>query len=222
MRLRTVLLALSCLLSEGAAGADALNFPCHTPDFSGGVFGGPLLLSNGSATNPSWCFAGDDDGTCTGMFRSATNQPSISINGVESYRITATTWSMLNNGAIFRMGAGADVRFRRLSPGVFTTYGSTDTSIGTLLGGGAPVASATSLPAPTGNVFHVTGTTNITSLTATNLVSGACFTMIFDSAVLVSDGNNLKLEGDFQATTDDTLSGCFDGTAFFETSRKVN
>lgn len=79
----------------------------------GGTITGPINLPNGSATAPSWGFASDDDGTGTGFYRSAANQPSITINGVESYRINATTFSMLNNAAVFRMGAAADLLWGR-------------------------------------------------------------------------------------------------------------
>lgn len=190
--------------------------------FNGGTVSDPLLIPSGSATVPGMGFSADADGTGTGIFRSAANQPSITINGAESYRITATTFSMLNNGAIIRAGSAGDLRLRRLSAGVWTQGGSADANIGALLGGGAAVASATALPAPTGNVFHVTGTTVITSITSTNFVTGACFTMIFDGITTLTDGSNLVLAGNFVTTADDTISLCFDGTSFYETARSVN
>lgn len=100
----------------------------------------------------------------------------------------------------------------------------TDNSTGIrgLLGGGAAVASATAMPVPTGRVFHVTGTTTITSITSTNFQSGACVTLIFDGILTFTDGSNLKLAGDFVTTADDTISLCYDGTSWFETSRAVN
>jgi hypothetical protein len=90
------------------------------------------------------------------------------------------------------------------------------------LGGGAAVASASALPVPTGRVFHVTGTTNIDSITSTNFASGTCITMIFDGALTVGDGNNLVLSASFVTTANDTLSLCYDGTNWYETARSVN
>ena len=38
----------------------------------------------------------------------------------------------------------------------------------------------------------------------------------------LTDGSNLKLAGDFVTTADDTWSGCYDGTNWFESGRSVN
>lgn len=89
-------------------------------------------------------------------------------------------------------------------------------------GGGTAVASAAAMPVPTGRVFHVTGTTNITSITATNLQSGVVITLIFDDVLTFTDGNNLKLAGNFVTTADDTITLAFDGTNFYEVCRSVN
>jgi hypothetical protein len=91
-----------------------------------------------------------------------------------------------------------------------------------LIGGGANVSSAAALPLPTGRVFHVTGTTSITSITSTNFASGVCITLIFDNALTFTDGGNLRLAGNFVTTADDTISLCYDGTNWFETGRSVN
>lgn len=91
-----------------------------------------------------------------------------------------------------------------------------------LLGGGTAIASATALPLPTGRVFHVTGTTNISSITSTGFQNGVVITMIFDDALTVVDGSNMKLAGDFTTTADDTLTLTYDGTNWFENSRSIN
>lgn len=88
-------------------------------------------------------------------------------------------------------------------------------------GGGANVASASAI-APTGNVFHVTGTTNITSITSTGIIAGTRITIIFDDILTFTDGNNLKLAGNFVTSADDTISLVFDGTNFYEVGRSVN
>jgi len=117
--------------------------------------------------------------------------------------------------------SGNDIAFGRKSAGVFNvTNGST--GVRGLLGGGADIASATALPLPTGRVFHVTGTTNITSITATNFQSGVVITLIFDGVLTFTDGNNLKLAGNFVTTADDTITLAYDGTNFYEMCRSVN
>lgn len=117
--------------------------------------------------------------------------------------------------------ANPDVAFVRNAAGVIKV---TDGSAGIrgLLGGGTAVASAAALPVPTGRVFHVTGTNNITSITSTNFGAGAVITMIFDDVLTVTDGGNLKLAGDFVTTADDTITLVYDGTDWYETSRSVN
>lgn len=87
---------------------------------------------------------------------------------------------------------------------------------------GSAVASATAMPVPTGRVFHVTGTTSITSVLTTGLAAGAVVTLIFDGVLTFTDGNNLKLAGNFVTTADDTITLAFDGTNFFEVARSVN
>jgi hypothetical protein len=100
--------------------------------------------------------------------------------------------------------------------------GSPTPGVRGLLGGGAAVASAAAMPVPTGGVFHVTGTTNITSITSTNLQAGVTITLIFDDVLTFTDGNNLKLAGNFVTTTDDTITLAYDGSNWFEVCRSVN
>ncbi len=82
-------------------------------------------------------------------------------------------------------------------------------------------ASATAL-APLGRTTHVTGTTAVTSITATNFRANDELRLIFDDALTFTDGNNLKLAGNFSTGADDTISLVFDGTNFYETARSVN
>jgi hypothetical protein len=86
---------------------------------------------------------------------------------------------------------------------------------------GASVASASAI-VPTGNTFHVTGTTAITSITATNVKAGQIITIIFDGALTFTDGNNLKLAGNFTTSADATITLRYDGTNFYEMSRSIN
>lgn len=86
---------------------------------------------------------------------------------------------------------------------------------------GAPVASAAAL-VPSGGVFHVTGTVNITSITSNGTLPGTRITIIFDGVLTFTDGNNLKLAGNFVTTADDTITLVYDGVNWYETSRSVN
>jgi hypothetical protein len=96
------------------------------------------------------------------------------------------------------------------------------TQTGWVQGGvGAAVASAGAIT-PTGNTFHVTGTTNITSITSTGILSGTTITIIFDGVLTFTDGSNLKLAGNFVTTADDTISLRYDGTNWYEIGRSVN
>ena len=89
-------------------------------------------------------------------------------------------------------------------------------------GTGAAVASATALPIPTGSVFHVTGTTTITSVLATNFSAGDVVTLIFDGILTFTDGSNLKIAGNMTTSADDTITLAFDGTNWYEVARSVN
>lgn len=120
------------------------------------------------------------------------------------------------------IGAGTqDTSLHRYSAGVLR-LGDANSAIRGLLGGGSAVASASAMPLPTGNVFHVTGTTNITSITSTNFGAGVVVTLIFDGVLTFTDGNNLKLAGDFVTTADDTITLVYDGTNWYEMCRSVN
>ena len=104
-----------------------------------------------------------------------------------------------------------------------TAHGTISTGLGPVaLNPGAAVASAAALPLPTGNVFHVTGTTNITSITATGFTAGMVITLIFDDVLTFTDGNNLVLAGNFVTTANDAITLAFDGTNFYEMARAVN
>jgi hypothetical protein len=86
---------------------------------------------------------------------------------------------------------------------------------------GADVPSGSSIVL-TGNIVHVTGTTNITSITTTGIESGTEVTLIFDGVLTFTDGGNLVLAGNFVTTAGDSITLVYDGTNFIEKSRSVN
>lgn len=86
----------------------------------------------------------------------------------------------------------------------------------------ATIASAATIAiAPGQRVAVISGTTGITSITATGH-SGAVVVLVFQGALTVTDGSNLKLAGDFTTTADDTLTLACDGTGWYEVARAVN
>lgn len=89
-------------------------------------------------------------------------------------------------------------------------------------GGVVSVASAATITVPTvGDLINVTGTTGITSISATGQ-AGRRVTLVFAGALTVTDGSNLKLNGNFVTTADDCLTLVCDGTNWYEVSRSAN
>jgi hypothetical protein len=89
------------------------------------------------------------------------------------------------------------------------------------------IASAAAITVPiAGELFTVTGTADITSIAATaGAWAGRRVTLVFTGAAAatgLTDGNNLKLAGNFAYTADDSITLMCDGTNWFETSRAVN
>ncbi|HEY6731041.1 MAG TPA: right-handed parallel beta-helix repeat-containing protein [Solirubrobacterales bacterium] len=80
-------------------------------------------------------------------------------------------------------------------------------------------AATVTLP-PLGSLFRITGTTNITSLTAS--WNGREVTLRFASTPTFTDGSNLRLAGNLVATADDTITLICDGTNWYEAQRAVN
>ena len=108
--------------------------------------------------------------------------------------------------------------------GAITTINTTgNMSVERLLsaGKGTDVASAATIIA-TGNIFHVTGTTTITSVSGTGIAAGTVITIIFDGILTFTDGSNLKLAGNFTTSADDTITLQYDGSNWYELCRSVN
>lgn len=84
------------------------------------------------------------------------------------------------------------------------------------------VASAATIALPpNGDVFLISGATNITSVTAQGW-TGRVVRLIFQGALTFTDGLNLKLAGNLVTTADDTITLACDGTNFYELARSVN
>jgi len=124
-------------------------------------------------------------------------------------------------GSVVARGAGsqtADIlQIQDSAKNILSSFNS----LGMFSNKGANVSSASAI-VPTGQLFHVTGTTNITSITATNVKAGTSIKIIFDGVLTLTDGNNLKLAGNFTTSADATITLVYDGTNFYETSRSTN
>lgn len=181
-----------------------------------------LLTIPAGTTAATGTLLGNDTDTWIGSI--GAGNISFYTNNAERFRFSSAGDIVMPTAATaLAMGAASpDVAYARLGAGVARIRAGLNGTDRFYMGGGGAVASATALPVPTGNLFHVTGTTTITSITTTGLGTGLCFTMIFDGVLTVTDGSNLVLAGNFVTTAGDTLSVCFDGTSFYETARSNN
>lgn len=93
---------------------------------------------------------------------------------------------------------------------------------------GTPITAAATIAIPSeGDVFHVTGNTNITNgITVNARDAGRRVVLIFEGTPTVSDTGTSKLAGNFVAagTTNDydTLTLACDGTNWYEVARSAN
>lgn len=150
------------------------------------------------------------------------SSPSATFGTWNTARLNGVAAAVIGWTASTDGGAALDTGQARNAAGVVEVNNGTKGNVRYLMGGGTAVASAAALPLPTGSVFHVTGTTTITSITSTNFQSGVVITLIFDGILTVTDGGNLKLAGNFVTTADDTLTLAYDGTNWHEVCRSVN
>ncbi len=86
---------------------------------------------------------------------------------------------------------------------------------------GAAVASTAAIT-PTGNLFHVTGTTTITSITSTQVAAGTTITIIFDGALTFTKGSNLIIASNLTTSINTTITLTYDGSNWYELSRSIN
>lgn len=85
----------------------------------------------------------------------------------------------------------------------------------------ATIASATQLAINASHtIFSVSGTTTITSMTTGP--AGRMVTLVFQGVLTFTDGGNLKLNGDFVTTADDSITLISDGTNWIEIARSAN
>jgi hypothetical protein len=73
-----------------------------------------------------------------------------------------------------------------------------------------------------GQYFLITGTNNITSIAAASTSAGRLVILRFDGVLTFTDGNNLKIAGNFVTSDEDTITLISDGTNWYEVSRSAN
>ena len=220
-------------VSASASGDVSINAVQATANGRSGVYlnGGTRITvsgctarSNGTAgVNDYGIFSGntDADSTHTLIGNTCTDVS----GGVQSYGISATVGSATSysiiDGNLCQNNGTADI----LLDGVASRnvkLGKANIA-GTISDVTAPaIAAAATLVLPLGaDVVIVTGTTGVTSISATGNARRTV-TLIFAAALTVTDGSNLKLAGNFTTTADDTLTLYCDGANWIEIARSVN
>lgn len=96
----------------------------------------------------------------------------------------------------------------RLGPNMRSSFNTAISSAGTI-----------TLPS-TGEVFEVTGTTNISTINGG--WRGRIVTLVFADVLTVNDGSNLKLNGNFTTSADDTLTLAYVNSNWYEIARSGN
>jgi len=91
-----------------------------------------------------------------------------------------------------------------------------------LIQGTINVASASTITPPLGeNIQYVTGTTNINNISSSNV--GRIIVLNFQGILTVNDGvGNIKLNGNFTSSMDDTLTLVYNGAEWVEIARSTN
>lgn len=135
---------------------------------------------------------------------------SLTDNGANTGYITLMGNTALYNGV-------ADMALT----GATQNINQSKNTLGVLTGGFVQIASAATVAIPVvGDIFGIFGNTTITNIS--NPQAGRRVSLIFSSVLTVTDGGNLKLNGNFVTTADDTLTLVGDGANWYETGRSVN
>jgi len=127
------------------------------------------------------------------------------------------------NGTTVLRSSSESITFLRVGTNFMEVARSLN-SYGITTGKGIDITAAATIGIPTdGNVFHVTGNTNITNGITVNASDiGRLITLIFDGTPTVSDTGTSKLVAAFVATADDTLTLVCDGTNWYQVASSVN
>lgn len=85
------------------------------------------------------------------------------------------------------------------------------------------IASADPLPVTGDSQFYeVTGTTNFGTISNPGAYSGKTLVLKFNGILTVIDGVNIRMNGNFVTSADDTLTLVSDGSSYYEVARSAN
>jgi hypothetical protein len=142
-------------------------------------------------------------------------------NTIESTVIDSSPWQV--RGLAIRSGS-TNNNIKSLSfTNTADAYSDSGTGTTIVRNGYVTIASASTINTPLlATVVNITGTTGIASITASNRDTGRTLTLIFANALTVTDGSNLKLNGNFVTAANSTLVLVCDGTNWYELSRSSN
>ena len=119
---------------------------------------------------------------------------------------------------------GCDFQVASGSDGIFFDAGATNVRMVPMPGKGPNITAAATIQIPVdGDVFSVTGNTNVTNgITVRPWDNGRRVVLVFSGTPTVSDTGTSKLTAAFVATADDTLTLACDGTNWYEVARSAN
>ena len=197
----------------------------RAPDFDGtyDAVTGTLIRVNGGTVNGNSFFSLTTTGTITIGSTSLTFANDVTeLTGVSAFMQTVLddADAATARATLAAAGTGANNTMSGTNTHSGTnTFSNTVTISGAVINEakGASVASATSpnIWTTTGGTVHITGTTNITGFAAAPQ-AGAVRRLIFDGAVLLSDGANLVVPGgDYTTSADDIVFVIADTTTKF-------
>ena len=192
-----------------------------------GSFTQAVINANQFAGQPTPILLDDTTGFCVSCTISDNIIGAASGAGTTcAITVTNTPLTKITDNVIY--GTGTTVLGISIGSGSFATsehgneiYGCV-TEVSNSCSNG--VASATSITLPTWtDTIIVTGTTNITSIASASNHRNRTVTLVFQGILTFTDGNNLKLAGNFVTSADDTITlTCADGTNWYEVCRSVN
>jgi len=195
--------------AAGLLGSASTHYRCHF-----GGFTTSTMTANLSAASVIF-------GASAATIAASGTHPLFANVAIRAMGITAGAGTLTNSATLYIEGAAT------AATNNYTLWVDSGTSrFGgrVQFGHGAAVASAaTTTLGNDGNLFHITGTTNIDNISTTNWQAGSKITLIFDGVLTVGDGTgNMILAGNFTTAANSTLCLIYDGTSWFELSRSTN
>lgn len=192
----------NCITRDGQGGPTA-DIPWNNFGITG--MRAPALGTD--ASNKAYVDLATGDRSMGGYKITALGNP---VAGTDAVNLTTLNATAMNAALPNQTGNAGKIV---ITNGVTATWTDTYT-IAIKEKKGADIASTATLnlSTATGNLVHVTGTTNITAIT---IASGAEYTLVFDGAVKITNGANLILPSGADITTaaGDSIKVRGDGTA---------